>query len=179
MADFKKALIKLFEIEFNNNPKLALHEVSGDSGGLTYKGIAKNKNKNWAGWSIIEKLKNNADALEKNKELQNHVEDFYRLNYWIPIRGDKINSQEVAENIFLFGVNAGLKVAIKIAQRIVNVSDDGILGLKTLLAINKYNPEEFCQNYTALEKEYYKDIVSKNPSLAKFLKGWDKRAEVV
>lgn len=179
MADFKKALKKLFEVEFGNNPKLALHKVEGDSGGLTYKGIARNKNKDWGGWAIIDAHQGKPEDLENNKPLQDLVEQFYKKRYWLAIRGQDIQNQEVAENIFLFGVNAGVYTAIKQAQKIVGVKEDGIIGTNTIKAINNFDPKEFCQRYTALEKEFYRKLVNKNPALAKFLKGWENRAEVV
>lgn len=179
MADFKQALKKLFQIEFNNNPKLALHQVKGDTGGLTYKGIAKNKNKDWAGWAIIDAHQGKPEDLEDNQPLQELVEKFYKEKYWDVIQGDKINSQKTAENIFLFAVNAGITTAVKQAQKIVNVKEDGVLGKNTLQAINEANQDVFCEAYTLLEKNYYRRLVTKNPSFAKFLKGWENRAEVV
>ena len=56
MADYKKARKYVDNLEYNGNYKLALHDVKGDKGGLTYKGIAKNYHPNWKGWGLIEKL---------------------------------------------------------------------------------------------------------------------------
>ena len=32
-----------------------LHEVPGDTGGMTYAGIARNKNPQWNGWALVDK----------------------------------------------------------------------------------------------------------------------------
>ena len=83
-----------------------LHTIPGDTGGTTYAGIARNKNPQWAGWSFIDAKETPPTEL---------VRDFYRVNYWNPIRGDELNPA-IAESIFNFGVNAGVSVAIKLAQ---------------------------------------------------------------
>ena len=179
MAVFEKALQKLYLVEFGNNPSKALHTVSGDTGGMTYKGIARNKHRDWGGWAIIDAHQGKVEDLENIAPLQKMVKDFYRKNFWNVIRGDEIAVQQVADNIFLFGVNVGMPIAIKTAQGIVGVAQDGIMGKATVSAINRFDPANFCTMFTAHEKAYYRKIVAKNPNFAKFLKGWENRAEVV
>jgi len=56
------------------------------------------------------------------------------------------------------------------------VKDDGIVGDKTLAAINNYpNQKELWTKLWNRRKKHFEDIVAKNPSQGKFLKGWMNR----
>lgn len=72
---------------------------------------------------------------------------------------------------------AGPTMAIKLAQRMSHVIDDGIIGPNT---INKY--ADMCETdraneYAKLRYNYYDDIIRKNPSLGKFRNGWRNRTD--
>ena len=123
MADFLQA----FESMIRNEGGYKLHSVEGDRGGMTYAGIARNFHPNWPGWAAI-------DAGDiPDTEL---VRQFYRMNFWTPVRGDNINSQEVARNVFDFAVNAGVATSVRLAQIVVGATPDGKIGPKTLTALN-------------------------------------------
>ena len=90
-----------------------------DPGGETYKGIARNMHSKWSGWVRVDICKQQHGFpanLEKDTELQNEITQFYQVNFWDTISGDKINNQLVANSIFDFGVNAGVKVSASLAQ---------------------------------------------------------------
>jgi lysozyme family protein len=65
-----------------------------------------------------------------NSELTRMVRDFYRRNFWDKVKGDELEKQVVAEAIFDFAVNAGLRTAAKLAQLVVGATPDGIIGTK-------------------------------------------------
>lgn len=46
----------------------------------------------------------------------------YKKNYWDRLRGDEINNQAFAEQIYDMGVNAGLGAAIKLAEEVVGMT---------------------------------------------------------
>lgn len=104
---------------------------------------------------------------------------FYKANYWDAMRLDEINSYQKQAEMFIFGVNAGCKNAIKAAQKVVGVTMDGILGANTLAAINAYNEVSFDKDYDRAEIAYYRAIISANPTLARYERGWVNRAEKV
>jgi len=52
-----------------------LHEVPGDTGGMTYAGIARNKNPQWPGWALVDKK-------EFGGSLTPMVREFYRTEFW-------------------------------------------------------------------------------------------------
>ena len=105
----------------------------------------------------------------------NEAKDIYNKNYWKKIKGDKINDQHVANNIFDCSVNIGVGSCVKIVQIIVNVKDDGIIGSITLNAINSLEPTCLVNMIKLKRIEYYKEICRKKKQNRKFFFGWVKR----
>lgn len=155
-----------FERMILNEGGYKLHNVQGDRGGMTYAGIARNMNPNWQGWYYIDRNEIPPTAL---------VRGFYKAEFWDKISGDQIESQDVARMIFDFGVNAGWKTAVKLAQLTVGVQPDGVLGPKSLEALNACNPEVFVLQYSLAKIVRYRDIVTKDRTQLKFLLGWINR----
>lgn len=178
MADLNKALKKLWSVEFSNRVDLMLHTIAGDRGGMTYKGIARKYHPAWDGWAFIDASPKPA-ILEKNEVLQEMVEQFYLVNFWQPINGNRIMYQSTAEELFLSAVNIGIKKACMLAQEAAGVRIDGAIGDKSILAINSIAPDVFCERYTELEMKYYEAIVDRKPEQGKFLRGWIARANVI
>src|SRR5690606_24039450 len=109
--------------------------VSGDKGGETYAGIARNFHPDWSGWSYIDNVKKTR-SIKRNEhfpDLDLQVEKFFR-DFWNTQRLSEIDSQDVANIIYDFYVNSE-KSAIKVVQRLVGVQQDGLIGPKTLEAI--------------------------------------------
>jgi lysozyme family protein len=92
------------------------------------------------------------------------------------MRLDEINSQHIANEIFIFGVNVNWKIAIKEAQKLIGVAADGIIGTQTLKALNNYDEHVFDKKFDDVEIAYYEQIVKNKPHLAHNLKGWINRA---
>jgi lysozyme family protein len=144
-----------------------LHDVSGDRGGQTYAGISRKKWPNWRGWRTID----DGEVPEASD-----VRGFYQANFWSTLRLVEIVNQHVAECIYDFAVNAGTNVAVKLAQIVVGSTPDGLIGPKTLLAINTMDPEKFTMAFTLAKIARYRDIVRKDKTQLKFLVGWINRA---
>jgi lysozyme family protein len=164
MANFEQAFEKMIRDEGG----FVLHTVPGDTGGMTYAGIARNKNPNWPGWTLL-------DHNENSPLLTGMVRNFYKVEFWDRIRGDDIANQTVAENIFNFSVNTGLSVAIKLAQLIVGTTPDGAIGPKTIEKLNTVESESFKKAYALAKITRYADICNKNRTQSKFLLGWINR----
>jgi len=152
MANFNKAIKIILKHEggYINDPR--------DPGGETKFGISKRSFPNTD-------IKNLTSA---------QAETIYRINYWEYIRGDLIDDQILATNIFDFAVNAGVSQSVKTIQKIVNTVIDGKMGFKTLMKINS-SKENLNPSFTRERIEFYKNLVKKNSSLSKFLVGWEKR----
>lgn len=175
MANFLKSFEKTskFEGGYANNPN--------DRGGETYKGIARNMWGKWSGWNIIDRYKTSPISVKQlsavlggNVELQDMVESFYHAHFWNAIKGDDINNQLIADNIYDFAVNSGVSRAVKYAQRLVGTSEDGVIGNITIKAINK-NIEGFVTKYKAERLAFVNRIVAKNETQREFLNGWSAR----
>lgn len=162
MAEFLPA----YEAMIRNEGGYKLHTVQGDRGGMTYAGIARNFHPNWSGWAAIDR------GEIPDTEL---VRQFYRANFWTPIRGDEITSQEVARNVFDFAVNAGVTTSARLAQIVAGATPDGKVGPKTVAALNAIDPEKFVLAFALAKLARYRDIVTRDRTQQKFLLGWINR----
>lgn len=78
--------------------------------------------------------------------------------------------------IFDWGVNSGIATSIKGLQRILGVSEDGIIGSITNKAIRKYaSIDMLVARIVDARHCFYAGIVSRNPSQARFILGWARR----
>jgi len=164
MADFGPA----FEKMIHDEGGYQLTNIPGDRGGQTYAGIARNANPQWAGWALV-------DRQEMGGPLTSMVREFYRTNYWDRIRGDEIADQQIAETIFNFAVNAGVGLAIKLAQVVAGATPDGGIGPKTIELLNRSTAKGFTASYALAKITRYAAICNKDRSQSKFLLGWVNR----
>ena len=166
MAEFRPA----FEKMIHNEGGYVNHTVVGDRGGQTYAGIARKFHPDWQGWGLIDR--NDMD----NPELTTFVLQFYKTHFWDRLKAEQIHNQRIAESLFDFAVNAGVRTAVKLAQLIVNSTPDGIIGPKTLEKVNAADEELFVAKYALAKVARYTEIVKRNRSQSKFLLGWLNRA---
>ena len=97
-----------------------------------------------------------------------------KKNYWDRWKADQIKNQAIANTLvdWVWGSGAW---GIKIPQRILGVKDDGVVGIKTLEAINKQNPNKFLEKLYLARFNFLDGIVASNPSQKRFIKGWKNR----
>ena len=144
-----------------------LTNIKGDRGGQTYAGIARTRNPHWSGWAYIDRKETPPTAL---------VRDFYCAEFWDRIRGDELASAQIAGLIFDFAVNAGVSVAVKLAQIVAGVTPDGKAGPKTVAALNAVDPKYFNTAYTLAKITRYVEIVGRDRTQERFLLGWIRRS---
>ena len=186
MASIEKSLKLLLTAEFGNDPARALEKNPGEAG-WTYKGIYQVAAPLWEGWSIIRstmsKYNNNmalvGQMLDGNELLEAAVIAHYRREFWNKLRLDSVTSQKIADEIFMFAVNVGIRNAVKLAQKLVGVAADGVIGPATINALNSFSPENFDLMFDQSEIKYYESLVEKNPKFKIFLNGWKNRAVFV
>lgn len=152
-----------FERTMGNEGGFILHKNEGDRGGWTYAGIAENFWSDWAGWPIVRSNPN-------HPELTRMVKEFYKKNFWDPMRLDEVKDYIISYNIFDFGMNTGIPVAVKLAQVAAGTIPDGAIGPKTLAALNTVDPELFELSYFALKCKRYVSISRKRNR--QFFRGW-------
>ncbi len=163
MAQFKEAFEKMMEDEGG----FVLHEVPGDTGGMTYAGISRNNWPNWPGWGLID-----INPKQPDRAIRLLVEDFYQDNYWNRLRADSIAIQAVAESIFGFGINAGIRTAVRLAQSACGAIADGSIGPNTLAALNGTDSVAFMDRFAIAKMKRYAAICNSNRQQSKFLLGW-------
>lgn len=171
MAEFEKAIRKTLKWEGGYS------NVHNDRGGESYAGISRKNWPNWAGWAIIDKAKPlKQGQFIKNKRLDGLVEVFYYENFWKRTRGDQIQSQEIANFLFDWLVNSGYH-SVKALQRLVGVTDDGVMGPQTVAAVNSSDPMDLFSRYKAARLKFLKDIITRDSSQQANWDGWKNRVE--
>ena len=114
------------------------------------------------------------DMKDLTKEI---AEDIYKNKYYLSNNLDKIKDKRVALSIADWTINSG-NWGTKKAQQAVNILKgeilvvDGVLGEKSIEAINSIRPEMFLNQYHVLQRRFYQAIVDHNASQKVFLKGW-------
>ena len=109
------------------------------------------------------------------------AKDIYNKNYYHKNGLDTLKSDKIALSVCDFIVNAGVWGAKK-AQAALNelgfdLRVDGILGTKSLAALNEVDENKFLEKYHDLQRRCYRVIVANKPSQKVFLKGWLNRVD--
>ena len=184
MAKMSEVFDIMLKLEFNS-PANALHRNKTESG-WTFMGIYQTAHPKLKMWDKIEEVVsrmgnvvNVSKALYSDKELLKEVEDFYKKTFWDRMWLDKVDSQHKANEMFVFGVNAGVGRAVRLAQIVSGAVADGLIGPKTIEAINKCDDKMFNARFDEEEIKYYEAIVRNNLSKDIFLNGWKNRALAV
>lgn len=175
---FKRSLDRLFEIEGID----ANH--ANDRGGATKFGIST---------AFLKEIKS---PLKVTSITKDKAEELYKEYFW-----DKMNCSQIAsydENlafeVFEFGVHAGHHVAQKTFQRVLNllnrngkdyddVKEDGLIGVITLTAYSEFISKRkednafFIGMYNVAQGAYYMSITSseKGKMNEQFIYGWFKK----
>lgn len=185
MAKFNEAMGLFLKAEISNNPKEALHKNRGENG-LTYMGIYQSAHPTWFRWGYINTILEKHDGnkieasieLYQDRSLTQDVYDFMKKNFWDVMKLDSVTSQKIAEELFIFGTNANMKAGVKMAQRLIGVEDDGIVGNGTITALNAFDERVFDKEYDLLEQAYYMNLILRHPELEVNEKGWIRRSEL-
>lgn len=91
-------------------------------------------------------------------------------SYWQAIQGDKLD-RAIAWQLVDAAYNHGNRNAVKFLQRAVGVSDDGIIGPRTLAAVNAKDKNDVLMLFNAERLEFY----TKLGTWQTFGRGWARR----
>lgn len=162
MAEYTKLIPHVLKWEggWSNDPN--------DSGGPTMKGItlatytAYCSKKGWPN-----------PTLKQLKEITKiEWEEIFKTMYWDRWKADQIKNQSIA-NLLVDWLWTSGTYGIKYPQQILGVSADGIVGPKTITAINNYsNQRELFDKLWNRRKQHFISIAKSKPGNSKFLKGW-------
>lgn len=164
----------------------AFWRARGDNrSGETYLGIDRIANPNWQGWPVIDAYKANYQTpawwnsnASYNFRFPAHLgleamkDAKFKADYWDPIKGDQIKSQELANLIFDIHIMSGNFGIMQIQRSINKLLDptipvDGKIGPKTLEKIN--DPLYTAGIYTQIYQDRKDWYVQKGNSNTK---GW-------
>ena len=162
MADVNKIVpfILKWEGGFVNDPD--------DLGGATNKGVTIGTYE-----AYCRKKGYPKPTIERLKNLtQEQWKDILKTMYWDKWKADEIENQSVA-NILVDWVWASGKHGIVRPQIILGVVADGIVGNKTLEAVNSYPDQKKLFDLIKADRiQFIKEIVEKRPANKRFEKGW-------
>ena len=97
-----------------------------------------------------------------------------KTNYWNRWKADKIANQSIAEILVDWIWGSG-KWGIVIPQRLLKVSEDGIVGTGTLFALNNANQRGLHAAIFQARKTFIEELVKNHPDQQKFFNGWMNR----
>ena len=129
-----------------------------DNGGETKFGVAKNANKD---------LNITGLTWEQAKAV-------YFLRYWIAGKCDQLPAR-LAVLHFDGCVNHGVTRANTFLQRAAGVNPDGVVGPVTIAKIKTLPVMTLLNSVCQQREQFYRNIVSANPSQSKYLTGWLRR----
>lgn len=95
----------------------------------------------------------------------------FKKLYWDKWKADNIKDQNVA-NILVDWLWCSGSYGIKIPQRVLGVSADGIVGSKTIAAINSRDGRELFDTIKQERKDFIYRICQTRPQNRKFKNGW-------
>ena len=114
------------------------------------------------------------EEMVKNLSLSEAL-DIYEKLYWSPLLLDQVKDEALAAIILDQAINRGGTSVVRRLQRILGVTIDGIMGPKTLAAINMADSTEMALKFVLDSQMQYAEICVRDPSQLVFLKGWLKR----
>jgi lysozyme family protein len=94
----------------------------------------------------------------------------YKRDYWDKVKGDQL-PQSLAFHVFDMAVNSGVSRGIKLLQKTIGTNEDGLIGPKTLAAVNAMNVNHAIHIYNANRLQFYTSL----RDFSVFGKGWVNR----
>jgi len=153
VADFNQAIAVVLQHEGGFVDDLS------DAGGMTNFGICQRDNPN-------------LDI--KNLTKQDAI-NYYKINWWLKYQFFQIDDDDLATYWFDHAVNVGIKPITKIIQNTVNTTEDGIIGINTIQAVNNNYKSEMLTQIQDKLWDYYEQIIAVHPNDVKYKNGWHSR----
>lgn len=165
-----------FEGGFVNDP--------ADKGGATNRGVTI---ATWRAQGYDKDGDGDIDVQDLKLITADDATNIMRKNYWNRWRADEIKSQGIA-NILVDWLWSSGKYGIIIPQQVIGVTADGIVGPKTISAINSQNPSILFDKLKKRRRQYidsivansvasYKKKIGRTPTYSETMKHTNKRFE--
>jgi lysozyme family protein len=168
-TSFQKAFKRIHALEgyYANDPD--------DKGGETYRGIARNFNRTWIGWYRIDQYKK-THRVRWNQQIEDAdflVLDYY-LSIWVKEGFDNIHNHTLAAYVFDFRIHGNS--AVRIMRRELKLPINSTIDSTFINALNKTNSTKYIKQLRKQRLIYYENIVKRDSTQIKWLKGWKIRA---
>ena len=137
-----------------------------DPGGRTNLGVTQRN------WEVY--LNRSVTEAEMRALTPERVKPFYKALYWDRIKGDQLPAG-IDYAAFDLAVNSGVYKAARYLQQIAGVADDGIIGPKSLEAIQSCDPKETADALCDMRMDFLKRL----STFSTFGKGWTTRVSDV
>jgi lysozyme family protein len=128
-----------------------------DKGGRTQYGISE---------------RSNPEAWRDGRVTEEEARAIYYKRYVSGPGFDKITDPKLQHFLCDFAVHSGPGIAIKYLQRAIDVEDDGVLGPRTLAAVNAADARHLVNRLVVDRVKMIGRLVVANPSQLKYLNGW-------
>lgn len=145
MANYKESFDKVILAEggYVNDPD--------DTGGETYLGITRVHHPNAKMFKLIDEVKKSFNGKFTNRqmtaklktmpEIVDEARSIYKTQYWDKVKLDEVPSDKLAHQIFDMAVNAGVSLAIKLAEELVGMKPTGKLTDTLITKLKVYGTE--------------------------------------
>lgn len=144
-----------------------------DRGGPTNLGITMGTLAKWRGRPVTVDEVRDLDPKE--------AAEIYRTEYWDPLRLDEVISPKIRLILFDQAVNRGPHAVAKMTQAVLNekygqqLAIDGIIGARTLMAINSFAGAQLARKLIQASQTHYVQVAKNDPRQLVFLQGWMNR----
>ena len=141
-----------------------------DRGGATNMGVTIGT---WRTYGYDKDKDGDIDVADLKKMSLGDWEAIFKKQYWDRWQADSIKHKEVAFMLVDWVWGSG-SYGVKIPQRVLGVKADGIVGPKTLAAVNS-RPRSFALELAKERLAYLHRIVKSDSTQKKYIKGWANR----
>lgn len=109
------------------------------------------------------------------------AKDIYYRDWWLRLKCNAIKDDRVAIKLLDTSVNVGASAGVKLLQQALcdvgeSVAIDGKIGTQTIGVTNRADSIQLLAAMRYHQAQYYKALIECNPVLAKYERGWMKRA---
>ena len=154
--------------------KHGYHVVKGDNGGPTMCGVTISTYTDWR-----RRQGKPAPSIADLKALgYDEWLAILKCLFWDPCKADQISNDSIALMLVDWRWVNGTQ-AVRDAQNAFSLVQDGIVGPKTLAALNSMPAETVFRRLKAARERSYRIIVQRNTSQRKFLNGWINRTNSI
>ena len=156
MSDFNIALQKLLLLEGGY--------INNDSGGPTKFGISMH---------FLQHIGRHPTESTIQNLTDDEASRLYNEYFWTKYNYSAISNQDIANAVFIFAVNAGPATSNKCLQRCLRavngtiLADDGMLGFKSMVAVNSAPAINVLIAFKCFADAYYRSL-----NKPEFLNGW-------